>query len=599
MRMSGHFGETLRAAPGDVEVVSHQLLLRAGYVRQLAAGIFSYLPLGFRSLRKIEQIVREEIDAIGGEEMEMPVIHPAELWQETGRWYEIGDEMVRLKDRAGRDMVLAMTHEEVVADLVRREVHSYRQLPMLVYQIQTKFRDEPRPRAGLIRVREFTMKDSYSLDLDAAGLKRQYRDHYTAYFRIFTSAGLVDVIAVRSDSGMMGGKIAHEFMFLCDVGEDTLALCDACGYAANLQIAAFRKPTPVAEEPAPLEKVATPGAGTIAELAAFLGVPASRTAKAVFFTAGVPAPTDEAPTATREALVMALVRGDMDVNETKLSNAIRARSLTPATPEAIRAVGAEPGYASPIGVAADAIVVADDLVASSPNLVSGANEAGFHYRNVNVGRDYQPRVVTDIASAFDGAPCPTCGEPVRLVRGVEVGNIFQLGTRYTEALGATYLDAEGRTHPVVMGSYGIGIGRLLACVAEASHDERGLRLPIAIAPYQLCLVRLGRDEAELNRQADRLYEDLQAAGVEVLYDDRDVSPGVKFADADLIGIPLRATISARSLQRGGIELKRRDGDEVRIVPAGEAVNTIRELIGQLREEEAARVRSPAYPESET
>jgi prolyl-tRNA synthetase len=285
----------------------------------------------------------------------------------------------------------------------------------------------------------------------------------------------------------------------------------------------------------------------------------------------------------------------MDVNETKLSNAIRARSLTPATPEAIRAAGAEPGYASPIGIAAEAIVVVDDLVASSPNLVSGANEAGFHYRNVNVGRDYLPQMVTDIAAVADGAPCPTCGGPVHLVRGVEVGNIFQLGTRYTEALGATYLDAEGRAHPVVMGSYGIGIGRLLACVAEASHDERGLGLPIAVAPYHLYLVRLGRDEAELIRQADELYEALHAAGIEVLYDDRDVSPGVKFADADLIGIPLRATISARSLQRGGVELKRRDGDEVRIVPVEEVVAAVQEEILRLRAEEAARVRSPAYP----
>lgn len=592
MRMSHHFGETLRAAPADVEVVSHQLLVRAGYIRQLAAGIFSYLPLGVRAMRKIENIIREEMDAIGGQEITMPVVHPAELWQESGRWYEIGDEMARFKDRAGRDMLLGMTHEEVVADLVRRDVHSYRQLPMLLYQIQTKFRDEPRPRAGLIRVREFTMKDSYSLDADYEGLEQQYRNHYTAYFRIFSRTGLTEVIAVKSDTGMMGGKLAHEFMFLAPIGEDTLVLCDACGDSANLQVAGFRKPEPPAEEVRPLEKVATPGANTIRSLAEFLGVPESRTGKVVFYTAAVPAGESGA---TREVLVMALVRGDMEVNETKLSNAIKARWLKPATADEIKTVGAEPGYASPIGIdRTKALVVVDDLVAASPNLVSGANRAGFHYLNVNVGRDYEPDVVADITAAFEGAPCPRCEGPVRLVRGVEVGNIFQLGTRYTEALGATYLDADGKARPVVMGSYGIGVGRLLACVAEAHHDERGLRLPITVAPYDLYLVRLSRNDPDLEAKADELYAALQGAGVEVLYDERDVSPGVKFADADLLGIPLRATISARSLKSGGVELKRRDREETHIVPLDEAVNAVRAAIAQLHAEAAAKVVNVAY-----
>ncbi len=599
MRMSHHFGETLRAAPGDVESAGHQLLLRAGYVRQLAAGIFSALPLGLRAMRKIEQIIREEMDAIGGQEVAMPVVQPAELWQETGRWYEIGDELARLKDRAGRDMVLGMTHEEVVADLVRREIRSYRQLPQLVYQVQTKFRDEPRPRAGLIRVREFVMKDSYSLDLDAAGLEDQYRRHYTAYFRIFSRAGLPETIAVESDVGMMGGKLAHEFMFPIEIGEDTLALCDGCGSAANLQIATFRKPAPEPEALQPLEKVATPEQNTIALLADFLGIPAARTAKVVFFEAGVPAAANANRTDT--ALIMALVRGDLEANETKISNAVKARWLKPAAVESITAVGASPGYASPVGIRRDpqagtpVIVLVDDLVAASANLVSGANEQGFHFRNVNCGRDYAPDTVADIAAAYSGAPCPQCGAPLRLARGVEIGNIFQLGTRYTEALGATYLDAEGQARPVVMGSYGIGVGRLLACVAEAHRDERGLRLPVTVAPYDLYLVRLSAGNTGLEAQADDLSAALQVAGVTVLYDDREVAAGVKFNDADLLGIPLRLTFSSRSLEKGGVELKRRDQDEIRIVPLAETAAAVQEALAVLQTEAAAKVISPEYP----
>lgn len=596
MRMSHLFGETLRTAPAEVEVAGHRLLLRAGYIRQLAAGIFSYLPLGLRAIRKIENIIREEMDAIGGQEITMPVIHPAELWQGSGRWYEIGDELARFKDRTGRDMVLAMTHEEVVASLARGDVHSYRQLPMLVYQIQTKFRDDPRPRAGLIRVREFTMKDSYSLDADFAGLEEQYRNHYAAYFRIFSRAGLTDVIAVEADTGMMGGTQAHEFMFLTDVGEDTLVLCGSCGYAANRGVATFWKPTPPAEDSMPLEKVATPGADTIEALAKYLGVDKSRTAKVVFFTAAVPAPDGGQGTAAREVLVMSLVRGDMDVNETKLGRALRARWLKPALPEAIRAAGVEPGYASPIGVVrTDVLVVVDELVAASPNLIGGANEVGFHYRNITAGRDFQPDVVADIADVFAGAACPRCEGPLRLARGVEVGNIFQLGTRFAEALGAKYLDAQGQSHPVVMGSYGIGVGRLLACIVEANHDERGLRLPITVAPYDVHLVRLSAQVRDLDAKTDALYEALRAAGIQVLYDDRDQSAGVKFADADLIGIPLRVTISARSLQRGGFELKRRDRDEVRVVPLDEGPSGVCEAIRQLRDEVAARLSPTAYP----
>lgn len=595
MKLSSHFGETLRATPGDVDVVGHQLLLRAGYVRQLAAGIFSYLPLGHRSMRKIEQIIREEMDRIGGQEITMPVVHPAEIWQETGRWYQIGDEMARFKDRADRDMVLAMTHEEIVADLVRKDIRSYRQLPVLLYQLQTKFRDEPRPRAGLIRVREFTMKDSYSLDRDAAGLEEQYRRHYTAYFRIFARCGLPDVIAVASDTGMMGGKLAHEFMFLNEIGEDTLTVCRSCGYSANQQVARFRKTAEPTEEPLDLIRVETPGCRTIDSLVEFLGIQACQTAKVVFFSAGVPDPAGE-PDAVRVLLVMALVRGDHQCNETKLVNAVGARWLRPATPEEIRAVGAEPGFASPIGIRRESVlVVVDELIASSPNLVSGANEVDEHYRNVNCGRDFAPDIVADLASAESGAPCLDCGSPLELVRGVEVGNIFQLGTRYTEALGATFLDVDGQAKPVVMGSYGIGVGRLLACLAEVCNDDRGLSLPISVAPFELHLVALTGRDAGVERDATDLYDALRDAGVEVLFDDRDVSAGVKFADADLLGLPLRVTLSTRSMKSGGVELKRRRETAPVIVPISEAVETVlRELAAQ-RRELAAQVVDVAYP----
>jgi len=564
MRMTRLFVQTLREAPGDAEVASHQLLVRAGFIRQLGAGIFSYLPLARRSLTKIENIMREEMNRISGQEVTMPVVHPADLWQSTGRWYQIGSEMGRFKDRADHDMVLAMTHEEVVADLARSIVRSYRQLPALIYHIQTKWRDDPRPRAGLIRVREFTMLDSYSLDADWDGLARQYDAHYQAYFRIFDRCGL-PVIAVKSDTGMMGGKLAHEYMYLTDIGEDTLILCDACGYTANRQIAAFRKPTPPAEAPRPIEKVNTPHTTTIADLAVFLGVPEVRTAKAVFLMAEV-----QAGDATAEQFVFAVIRGDMEVNETKLANAVQAKALRPATEAEIRAVGAMPGYASPVGLS-DVLVVVDDLIPQSPNLVAGANEDGYHLLNVNYGRDYASAVVCDIAAARDGDACAQCGSQLRTSRGVEVGNIFQLGTRYTEALGATYLDREGKHQPVVMGSYGIGAGRLLACIVEAHHDDKGLIWPMSVAPYPVYLIQMPGAEAE----AEALYAALNEAGIEVLFDDRDETAGVKFNDADLLGIPIRLTLGKRSLREGGVELKRRDRDEKIIVPLGDVIVRIR------------------------
>jgi prolyl-tRNA synthetase len=572
MRMSKLFSQTLRDVPSDAEVPSHGLLVRAGFIRQLASGIFSYLPLARRALTKIENIMREEINAIGGQEITMPVVHPAKIWKDTKRWYQIGSEMARFKDKSGRDMVLALTHEEVVADLVRREVSSYRQLPMLIYHIQTKWRDDPRPRAGLIRVREFTMKDSYSLDIDEDGLDVQYRAHYQAYFNIFHRCGL-PVSSVKSDVGMMGGSLAHEYMYLTPVGEDTLLICGACGYSANRQVARIGKTAAPKEDLKPAEKIATPGVTTIEGLAEFLDVPKSKTAKAVFMMATITEDEQDV-----ERLVFAVVRGDMDVNETKLANAVRAKELRPATDEEIAASGAVAGYASPAGLKGTLVVV-DDLIPESANLVAGANEEGFHIRNVNYGRDFRSDIVCDLALARDGDPCPECGEPMGATRGVEVGNIFKLGTRYSDSLGAEFLDRDGSSRPVVMGSYGIGSGRLLACVAEEHHDEQGLVWPITVAPYHVHLVSLkGSGDA-----GETLYAQLVDDGIEILYDDREESPGVKFADADLIGLPIRLTIGKRSLKSGGVELKRRDGDDASVIPLDQIGSRLREEIAALHE----------------
>ena len=574
MRMSKLLSQTLREAPSDAEISSHQLLIRAGYIRQLAAGIFTAMPLAKRSLTKIENIMREEMDKIDGQEMSMPVVHPAEIWKATGRWGKVGPEMGRFQDRNGRDMVLAMTHEEVVVDIIKDEIQSYRQLPMMIYHIQTKWRDDPRPRAGLIRVREFTMKDSYSLDRDWAGLDLQYANHYRAYFNIFGRCKL-PVITVESDVGMMGGNMAHEYMYLTPVGEDTLLICDKCGYSANRQIAEMQKEKFADEKPKKLKKVATPDAKTIIDLAELLEVPEHKTAKAVFMMAAIHDQEGE-----KEKLVFAIVRGDMDLNETKLLNAVGAKQLRPAEESEIAASGAVPGYASPVGLK-NILVVVDDLIPESPNLVAGANEEGFHLINVNYGRDFIADVVADIVSARDGDACPKCGSPLKARRGVEVGNIFKLGTWYSEAVGATFQDAEGKEKPVVMGSYGIGSGRLLASVAEEYNDEYGLIMPITIAPYEVHLVELvgGKGENEkVQRAAEKLYKDLLQEGVEVLFDDRDESPGVKFNDADLIGIPLRLTVGNRALQKGGIEIKLRYESEKKEIPLEKAVEMVKEII---------------------
>ena len=588
MRMSQLFSQTLREAPADAEVESHKLLVRAGYIQQLAAGIFTYLPLAKHVLTKIENIMRQEINTIGGQEITMPVVHPAEIWKETERWYQIGSEMGRFYDKSGRDMVLAMTHEEVVADLVRRTIHSYRQLPALLYHIQTKWRDDPRPRAGLIRVREFTMKDSYSLDMDQEGLDQQYRAHYQAYFNIFHRCGL-QVKAFKSDVGMMGGSMAHEFMYLTPIGEDTLLVCDNCGYAANRQIARFKKDPAAVEEPLPIEKVATPDTKTIEDLAEYLGIPKSKTAKAIFIIASIIQGVE-----SYDRLVFAIVRGDMDLNETKLTNVLKAKELRPALEDEIISVGAVPGYASPKGLK-DVLVVVDDAIPESPNLVAGANEKGFHYLNVNYDRDYKAEIVADIAVAEEGSLCPECGNPMGLQRGVEVGNIFKLGSRYSEAMGANFLDQDGQTKPVIMGSYGIGSGRLMASVAEEHHDEYGLIWPISVAPYAVHLIILQKkvkhqdqnegEEVDHNDPldvAEGLFEQFQSAGIEILFDDRDQRPGVKFNDADLIGIPIRLTVSDRSLQAGGIEVKQRDQKEKTIIPIDKIVSHVEAAIAELK-----------------
>jgi prolyl-tRNA synthetase len=545
MRLSHLFFATLRDDPAEAEMPSHRLLVRAGYVRQLGAGIYSLLPLGFRVSKRVEQVIREELNAIGGQEMEMPVVHPAEVWKESGRYAKIGPELVRFKDRGDRDMVLAMTHEEVVAILLRDVVQSYRQLPMIVYHFQTKFRDEPRARGGLIRVREFVMKDSYSCDVDYAGLDASYEKHRVAYERIFERLGL-DAIAVRSDVGIMGGTGAHEFMVVNDYGEDTLVLCDNCDFADNQQIATVGKGDPAPEALLPMEEVETPDVTTIEALATFLDVPKSRTAKATFFVTG------------DDRFVVAIVRGDYDVNETKLVNLVKARKgLRPATVDEIRARGMEPGYGSPLG-ARDAIVVVDELVARSPNLVAGANRVGRHVMNVNVPRDYTPDHVAEITNAREGDPCPSCGSPVKLRKGIEVGNIFKLGTDFTEAFGSMYLGADGERHPIVMGSYGIGLGRSVACIVEAHHDDKGIAWPDAVAPYAAHLVTIGagRDPA-VTETAERFHSVAAECGREILYDDRDESPGVKFTDAELLGMPWILTVSPRSLAAGGIEVTNR------------------------------------------
>ncbi len=572
MRMSNMFSRTLREAPNGADSKGYEYLLRAGYIRQMGAGIFSLLPLGFKATQKIENIIREEMNAIDGQEILMPLVNPADIWKETGRYYSIDKEMSRFEDRVGRDMVLAMTHEEAVTDVARGEIDSYKRLPLLVYQIQTKWRDDPRPRAGLIRVREFTMKDSYSFDKDQAGLEKVYKAHYKAYFRIFSRAGL-PCVAVGADSGMMGGKVSHEYMYLSPIGEDTIITCPHCGYTANRQVAAFRKEY-YAEEMKAMEKIATPETKTIEDLTHFLGIDARHMAKAVFMVGTF---INDKNGEEKDKLIVALIRGDLDVEESKLANAARANSIRPAHEEEITVHGIVPGYGSAIGAKGDIMVIVDDSVAKSNNLVAGANEAGYHYINTNFERDYKG-TVADIASARQDFACPECGEKLNASKGVEIGNIFQLGTRYSEAMNCYYQAEDGSRKPVIMGSYGIGVGRLLACLAEEYNDESGLKLPISVAPYQVHLISLVKDTAI----GEELYAKLSAAGIEVLFDDRKESAGVKFADADIIGVPIRITIGNRSLKEGKVEVKVRGTEEATSFLLSDIIEETKATIAQLQ-----------------
>ena len=570
MRMSALFNRTRREIPTDVDVASHQLLIRAGYIAPFAPGIFSYLPLAQRSIQKIEQIVRSEIDGIGGQEVTMPQVQPAELWQETGRLSQADTEMGRFQDRNGHELVLAMAHEKAVAELVRNVVHSYRQLPALLYQIQTKWRNDTHPRAGLIRAKEFILFDGYSLDADEPGLELQYQAHYQAYSNIYKRCE-IPVAAVQSDVGMLGGLKAHSYIYLTPIGEETLLLCDNCGYSANRQIARFDKPRPKEEILLPLKKIATPHTTTIESLADLLHIPSSKTAKAVFLMAEPVEVHRGEP--VKEQFVFAVLRGDMDVSETKLANAIKARALRPATEAEIRSTGAVPGYASPLGLK-DVWVIVDDLLADCPNLVAGANEEGYHLLNVNLGRDYQASLIADIALARAGVGCPICKSSLRSSRGVEIGNLFQLGTRQSAALGSSFLDETGQSRPVIIGNYRLWISRLLACIAEEHHDERGLCWPISVAPYAVQLVLLGSKNGSTESTAQTIYDALSSAGVDVLFDDRPESAGVKFNDADLIGLPLRLTVGERNLKQGNVELKHRAGEQGIVLPAKEAASKV-------------------------
>jgi len=566
MRLSDLFTRTLRDAPADAELVSHRLAVRAGLVRPVAAGIYALMPLGWRVVRKIEAILREEMDALGGQEVRLPVVQPAELWQATGRWETFGPALQKFAAESGREYVLGPTHEEVIAALAAREIDSYKQLPQHLYQIQTKYRNEPRARGGLIRLREFTMKDAYSLDADAAGLDRFYPRMVAAYARIFERVG-VPALAVEADSGAMGGGLSHEFVLVHEAGEDSFARCDACGYAANLEAAQFALPALPPAPLQPVQKVATPDCTTIQAVADFLGVPTSQTLKAVFFV-------QERPSVAGR-FVFAVIRGDLEVNEAKLLRALGGGTLRAATDDEIMATGAVPGYASPMGLPPEVTVVADRSVRAGANFVAGANDAGYHLAGVNIPRDFDPALVADIAAAFDGATCSRCGQgTLRVERAIELGHCFKLGTHYSEAAGVTYTDETGAEHPVVMGSYGIGLERLMAAIIETHHDEWGIIWPASIAPFDVHLLTLGKDP-QLGEIAGQVYADLRAAGLDVLLDDRAESAGVKFADADLIGIPVRLAVSSKALAAGGVEAKRRDSVERVIVPLDEIAAWVR------------------------
>ncbi|ACL67408.1 prolyl-tRNA synthetase [Anaeromyxobacter dehalogenans 2CP-1] len=567
VRYSQAFIPTLKEAPADAQVASHKLLVRAGFIRQLGAGIYDYLPLAKRSLAKVEAIVREEMDAIGGQEFYLPALHPAEIWKESGRWDVMGDNMFRLKDRKGGDYCLGMTHEEIFTAVARDELRSYRQLPQVWYQIQTKFRDEPRPKSGLLRVRQFTMKDAYSFDVDRAGLDRSYEDQRRAYEKIFTRCGL-DFVAVQAHSGSMGGSESSEFMVRTDAGEDLVAACPRCRYAANTETATSRV---AAEADGPglgtPEKFATPGVVTIEALEqAPYSVAARRQLKTLVYMA------DEQP-------VIAVVRGDQELNEAKLQTATGAVAVRPAHPEEIPPLmGARAGSLGAVRFTR-ARVLLDPSLADRKDMVTGANEDGFHLRGVDVRRDVLAHGATlaELRTVKAGEGCPRCDGTLDVFKALEIGHIFKLGTKYSESMKATVLDAEGKQVPIVMGSYGIGVERILAAAIELHHDDNGIVFPMAIAPFHATVLTLG-PEPELRKAAEEVVAALGKEGVEVLFDDRDERAGVKFKDADLLGIPIRIAVGKKGLAAGNVEWKLRKGGAVELVPVGEVARKAAEAV---------------------
>lgn len=565
MRMSKLMLKTLREPPAEAELASHKLLLRAGLIVPLAAGLYCFTPLGWRVVRRIENIIREEMDRSGAQEIHLPALHPIELWEQSGRADAMGETLFRLADRKERGFALGPTHEEVVSFLAGRNIQSYRDLPVTLYQIQTKFRDEPRPRGGLVRLREFTMKDAYSFDTGWDTLDASYDAAFNAYVRIFERAG-VPVIPVAADSGAIGGKDSQEFIFLTEDGEDEVLLCPGCGYAANAEKADFTPPPALEGEPLPVEKVATPGQRTIAELAAFLGIEERQTVKAVFYKA------DNKP-------LFVAIRGDLDVNEIKLKNALKATELEPMDDATVKALGLVAGSASAVGLKGMPIL-ADPSAVNAPNLVAGANEDGFHLLNTNHGRDWQADIVASIALARRGDACATCGTALETRRGMEMGHVFKLGTLYSEAMGVQYLDENGERKPVVMGCYGIGVERMLAAVIEAHHDDNGIAWPPEVAPFDVHIVALNLDQEPVQSALADVEERLTKAGLSAIIDDRDDSAGIKFKDADLIGMPVRLTVSPRALEKGGVEFRNRETGETSVTPLDDVVAACRAVLGR-------------------
>lgn len=563
--MSQLYAPTLRETPAEAELVSHQLMLRAGFMRRSASGMYTFLPLGLRVIRKVEQIIREEMNAIMGQEVLMPIVQPAELWQESGRWGDYGAEMFRLQDRNGRQFCLGPTHEELITALVRSEVRSYRQLPLRLYQIQNKYRDEIRPRFGLMRGREFIMKDMYSFDKDEEGLDASYWAAYHAYERIFKRCGL-EVHPVEADSGAIGGDVTHEFMVLAEAGEDFVLFCPDCGYAANVERAeGVDQPGEAPQDDLqPLEEVATPKISTINQLCAFLNREPKDCIKTLIYLA------DGKP-------VAALVRGDHNLNEIKLRKLLKCQVLELADAETIgRVTGAPVGFAGPVGLQVP--LYADFAVRQTVNAVVGANKQDYHLLNANLGRDFVVTTFADLREAQPGDPCPRCSGILEGARGIEVGQVFKLGTKYSKAMGATFLKEDGVETPLIMGCYGIGVGRTVAAAIEKNHDDDGIVWPISIAPYHVVIVPVSMKDPVQAEAAQKLYNELVAAGIETVLDDRDERPGVKFKDADLIGFPIRVTVGPKSLEKGELEIVIRRTKEVRSLPVDQVLAAIREIV---------------------